>query len=31
VPAPTIEDIVAETRETYGGPLIVRDDLMSFT
>jgi len=27
---PTIDDIVAETRETYGGPLVVGEDLMSF-
>ena len=27
---PTIEDIVAETRETYDGPLIVSEDLMTF-
>ena len=30
VAAPTIEDIVAETRETYDGPLAVGEDLMSF-
>jgi ribonuclease Z len=30
VPAPTIDDIVAETRETYGGPLVVGEDLMAF-
>jgi ribonuclease Z len=27
---PTIEDIVAETREIYRGPLVVGEDLMSF-
>ena len=27
---PTIEDIVAETRETYDGPLAVGEDLMTF-
>jgi ribonuclease Z len=27
---PTIHDIVAETRQTYGGPLIVGEDLMAF-
>jgi ribonuclease Z len=27
---PTIEAIVAETRETYDGPLVVGEDLMSF-
>jgi ribonuclease Z len=30
VPAPTIDDIVAETREAYGGPLVVGEDLMAF-
>jgi len=30
VPPPTIEDIVAETRETYDGPLVVGEDLMAF-
>ena len=30
VPAPIIDDIVAETRETYGGPLAVGEDLMAF-
>jgi len=27
---PTIDDIVAETRKTYGGPLVVGEDLMAF-
>jgi ribonuclease Z len=27
---PTIDDIVAETRETYDGPLAVGEDLMAF-
>jgi ribonuclease Z len=27
---PTIEDVVAETRQTYGGPLAVGEDLMAF-
>lgn len=27
---PTLEDVVAETRQTYGGPLVVGEDLMSF-
>jgi ribonuclease Z len=30
VPAPTIEEVVAETRETYSGPLVVGEDLMAF-
>jgi ribonuclease Z len=30
VPAPTIDDIVAETRETYSGPLVAGEDLMAF-
>jgi ribonuclease Z len=30
VPAPTIDDIVTETRETYGGSLVVGEDLMAF-
>lgn len=29
-PAPSLSDIVAETRETYGGPLVVGEDLMTF-
>jgi ribonuclease Z len=27
---PTIDDMVTETRETYGGPLVVGEDLMAF-
>jgi ribonuclease Z len=27
---PTIDDIVSQTRETYGGPLVVGEDLMAF-
>jgi ribonuclease Z len=30
IPPPTIEDILAETRTTYSGPLIVGEDLMAF-
>jgi ribonuclease Z len=30
IPEPTIDDIVAETRQTYSGPLTVGEDLMSF-
>src|ERR1051325_156722 len=30
VPPPTIDDIVAETRQTYDGPLVVGEDLMAF-
>lgn len=30
VPPPTVEEIVAETRKTYSGPLQVGEDLMSF-
>jgi len=30
VPPPTVDDIVAETRQTYGGPLEVGEDLMTF-
>jgi ribonuclease Z len=30
VPAPAIDEVVAETRETYSGPLIVGEDLMAF-
>jgi ribonuclease Z len=30
VPPPTVADVVAETRETYGGPLVAGEDLMSF-
>jgi ribonuclease Z len=30
VPAPTVAEVVAETRETYDGPLEVGEDLMCF-
>jgi ribonuclease Z len=30
VPAPSIQDLIAQTRETYAGPLVVGEDLMSF-
>ena len=30
IPPPTIHDIIAETRTTYGGPLAVGEDLMTF-
>jgi ribonuclease Z len=30
VPAPTIADIITETRQTYSGPLEVGEDLMAF-
>ena len=30
VPPATLDDIVAETRETYAGPLVLGEDLMSF-
>jgi ribonuclease Z len=30
IPEPTLEDVVAETRQTYDGPLQVGDDLMAF-
>jgi ribonuclease Z len=30
VAAPSIEDLLADTRETYAGPLVVGEDLMSF-
>ena len=30
VPSMTIDELVAETRESYQGPLIVGEDLMSF-
>jgi hypothetical protein len=30
VPPPTLDDILAETRESYVGPLEVGEDLMSF-
>lgn len=30
VPPPSVDDIVAETRQTYGGPLEVGEDLMTF-
>lgn len=30
VPAPTIDELVAATRQTYTGPLQVGEDLMSF-
>jgi ribonuclease Z len=30
IPPPTLDDIVAETRRTYSGPLVVGEDLMAF-
>jgi ribonuclease Z len=30
IPPPSIDDVVAETRETYSGPLVVGEDLMVF-
>ena len=27
---PTIDDILAETRQTYSGPLVAGEDLMAF-
>lgn len=30
VPPVTLDDLIAETRETYDGPLVVGEDLMSF-
>jgi ribonuclease Z len=30
VPALTPDDVVAATRETYDGPLVIGEDLMSF-
>jgi hypothetical protein len=30
VPPPSIEDIMAQTRATYDGPLVMGEDLMSF-
>jgi ribonuclease Z len=30
IPEPTIDEMIAETRQTYGGPLVVGEDLMSF-
>jgi len=30
VPSPTVADIITETRQTYGGPLEIGEDLMSF-
>ncbi|WP_338821931.1 MBL fold metallo-hydrolase [Bradyrhizobium septentrionale] len=30
VTAPTVDDLIAATRETYTGPLVVGEDLMSF-
>jgi ribonuclease Z len=30
VPPATVDDLIAETRQTYAGPLVVGEDLMSF-
>ena len=30
VPPPTVADLIAETRQTYSGPLQVGEDLMQF-
>ena len=31
IPEPSLADIVAETRQTYRGPLVVGEDLMTFS
>jgi hypothetical protein len=31
IPVPSLADIVAETRQTYRGPLVVGEDLMTFS
>jgi ribonuclease Z len=30
IPEPTLDEVVAETRQTYNGPLVVGEDLVSF-
>ena len=30
IPTPTLDDVIAETRRTYDGPLAIGEDLMSF-
>src|SRR5262249_50221093 len=30
IPPPTVADVIAETRQTYPGPLVVGEDLMAF-
>jgi len=30
IPPPTIDDLIAETRQTYAGPLVAGEDLMAF-
>ncbi|HET9244465.1 MAG TPA: hypothetical protein VFO15_01560, partial [Xanthobacteraceae bacterium] len=30
IPPPTIDDVLAETRQTYSGPLALGEDLMAF-
>src|SRR5262249_7147490 len=30
IPPPTIDNVLAETRQTYSGPLVVGEDLMAF-
>ena len=30
VTSPTVDDLITATRETYAGPLVVGEDLMSF-
>jgi ribonuclease Z len=30
IPEPSLADIVAEARQTYQGPLVVGEDLMTF-
>jgi ribonuclease Z len=30
IPEPTLDDLVAETRQTYSGPVEVGEDLTSF-
>ncbi|MGZ5095249.1 MAG: hypothetical protein ACXWI6_06930 [Burkholderiales bacterium] len=29
-PEPTLDEVIVETRQTYGGPFVVGEDLMSF-
>jgi ribonuclease Z len=30
IPPPTLDDLIAETRQTYDGPLVIGEDLMAF-
>ncbi len=30
IPPPTLDDVIAQTRQSYDGPLVIGEDLMAF-